>query len=235
VLVCGGFEPSGRAGVLADLEAVRASGGVGLGVAASLTAQGDRTFLLRPVAPAVLRRQIRALRELGGTIDAVKLGAIPSPKHLAAIRSALAGQRGWWVVDPVTRSSRGESLSTLRHYWRLAGPRTVITPNLQELEWLAPGKGDVEASAARLLDRGFAAVVVKGGHSEGARAIDWIVTQRGVVRLSARRIPRTAAVRGTGCRFASALATGLGGREALETAVRKAKRLVGRFIRSSRR
>ena len=106
VLLVGGLEASGRAGLLADAEAVRARGGVPLVVAAAVTAQGRRTFEWTAVAPALVAAQIRALRELG-PIDAVKLGMVPGAGQLRAIRRALRGVVVPWVVDPVVRASSG--------------------------------------------------------------------------------------------------------------------------------
>jgi len=85
VLLVGGLEPSGRAGLLADAEAVRARGGVPLVAAAAVTAQGRKTFSWTPVAPALVDAQIRGLLELG-PIDAVKLGMIPDASQLRALR-----------------------------------------------------------------------------------------------------------------------------------------------------
>jgi len=229
VLVCAGLEPAGRAGLLADLEAIRESGGLGLGVATTLTAQGTRSFHVRPVPAAVVRQQIRALRELGGRFDAVKLGAVPTRQHLAVIRAALRGFRGWWVVDPVTRTSRGQALSTLtpREYLRLAGPRVVLTPNVPELAWFGE-------EARELVRRGFGAVVVKGGHAEGARATDLVVTRRGVARLNGPRVRRATSRRGTGCRFASAMAVALARGKTPPAAALEAKRKVLAYLRGAK-
>jgi hydroxymethylpyrimidine/phosphomethylpyrimidine kinase len=225
VLVFAGFEPSGRAGLLADLAAIRQAGGEGLGVATALTAQGTRSFLVRPVAPAVLRRQIRALLELGAP-RGVKLGMVPGRAQLSVIRQELKRYRVPWVVDPVTRTSLGQPLSALTaaDYLRLAGARVVLTPNLPELTWLGE---DAEA----LVARGFGAVVVKGGHAGGRSAIDVLVTREGRVRFAAPRLERAASRRGTGCRFAATLATHLARGEAVADAARLAKRAVARYLR----
>ncbi|MGZ6139756.1 MAG: bifunctional hydroxymethylpyrimidine kinase/phosphomethylpyrimidine kinase, partial [Myxococcaceae bacterium] len=95
ILLVGGLEPSGRAGVLADAEAVRARGGVPLVAVAAVTAQGRTTFAWEPVAPALVSAQIRALRELG-PIHAVKLGMLPGPGQLRAVRQAMRGLRVPW-------------------------------------------------------------------------------------------------------------------------------------------
>jgi len=238
VLVLAGLEPTGRAGLLADLATVRALEGDGVGLATALTAQGVRTFASLPTAPSLLRRQVEAALELG-RVDAVKLGMVPGRPQLRAVLAALSGTRARWVVDPVVRSSRGEPLSALsaRDYLSLAGPRVVLTPNLDEAAWLlgevAPGR-DVawaEDAARKLAERGFGAVVVKGGHLRRG-AVDVLCEGGQLTRLEGPRLRRPRHVRGTGCRFASALAVGWGRGEALEDAAARAKALVAEHLRA---
>lgn len=238
VLVLGGLEPSGRAGLLADVEAVRAAGGRPLAVATCLTAQGARTYLSRPVEPEVLSAQLRSLLELG-PVDAVKLGAVPGPAAWTAICRVLRRSRCPVVVDPVLRTSRGQPLSTLRRadFRRGAGPRWVFTPNLDEARWLLGAaarrvQATPEALAAALVEAGFGAVVVKGGHGEGPRSVDAVGTGAGVVSLAAARLSRAGRLhRGTGCRFAAALATYLARGQSLPAAARSAQRQVRRYLR----
>lgn len=216
VLLVAGLEPSGRAGLLADVETARALGASSLAVASALTAQGTRTFATRAAPALLVRRQLEALLELGG-IDAVKLGMVPDAQVMRAVVRALAGGRAPWVVDPVVRSSKGERLSSLgaRDYLGLAGGRVVLTPNLLEARWLLGWRRPVDSperaaqAAAQLLETGFWAVVLKGGHSGGA-AVDVVATRGEVALLEGPRLPRgTLTHRGTGCRFATALAVGL--------------------------
>src|SRR4051812_10580855 len=109
ILVAAGLEPSGRVGLFADLSTVTALGGVGLGVATVLTAQGRRTFGSQAVPSRALAAQVRALGELG-KVDAVKLGALSSPRQLELLWALLAKRGRPWVVDPVVLTSRGERL-----------------------------------------------------------------------------------------------------------------------------
>jgi hydroxymethylpyrimidine/phosphomethylpyrimidine kinase len=205
-------------------------------VAAAVTAQGEATFAWAPVAPALVAAQIRALRELGA-IDAVKLGMLPGPGQLRAIRLALRGTRVPWVVDPVVRASSGGRLSGLgrRDYLALAGPGVWLTPNALEAAWLLglPRLDDVDEArrAAELLEAlGFDGVVVKGGHLAGRAVIDTLASGGRVRRFRSARLPRGPEHRGTGCRFASALATELGrGRDA-EASVARAREVVRRLL-----
>lgn len=249
VLVIGGHEPTGRAGILADAWAVRSLGGEAVCVASAVTAQGVRTFASRPVAPALIGEQVRAAFELG-PVDAVKVGLVATRASLWAIRSALRGFRGPVVVDPVVRTSKGERLSRLGRgdllSWTRGAGRVLLTPNADEAAWLL-GQRDgqrspewAEGAAKALVEVGFEAVVVKGGHLSG-RPVE-VLVERAVPGRSGRpmrsarvlggaRLERSPSVhRGTGCRFASALALGLASGASVENAVRQAQRLVRRFL-----
>jgi hydroxymethylpyrimidine/phosphomethylpyrimidine kinase len=235
VLACSGLEPSGFAGLLVDLQTLRAEGVVPLGIASALTAQGRTTFRIEPAPSAVVLAQLRALIELG-TIDAVKLGMIPDARRLNAWWKALAPVRGWRVVDPVVRSSSGGRLSALtpRDYLALAGPRVLLTPNADEARWLLGDRRvSPEMAAERLVQWGFGAVVVKGGHRSGP-AVDVVQVGRSQTSLGGVRVPRSPSVhRGTGCRYASALAARLGLGDEVVKAARIAKTRVTRFLRDA--
>ena len=232
VLLVGGLEPVGRAGLLADAEAVRARGGLPLVIAAAVTAQGRRTFAWRPVAPALLTAQIHAVRELGA-IDAVKLGMLPGSGQLRAVHRALEGIRVPWVVDPVIRASTGGRLSGLGRgdYLALAGKDVWLTPNAVEAAWLLELGRIADAReahrAAEMLEAlGFGGVVVKGGHLTGQTVVDVMVWQGKAREFRSTRLRRGPEHRGTGCRFASALATELGAGRTPVQGVTAARRVV---------
>ena len=235
VLLLAGHEPTGRAGLLADVAAVRARGGAPVAVPTAQTAQGTTTFLWESTATKVLRAQVAAARELG-PLHAVKLGMVPDLARLKAIREALEGVDAWWVVDPVVRTSKGQLLSRLsvRNYLSLAGPRVVLTPNLDEAAWLLglPSVRTVkeaEAAAQALVAQGFGAVLVKGGH-RARGAVDVLGLPGRTVLLTGPRLPRAQERRGTGCRLASALAVELGRGHSLEAAASRAKAHVARYL-----
>lgn len=237
VLCAGGLDPSGSAGLLADAETVRALGGVPLGVATALTAQGKGTFLNAGTVARTLKLQVQALLELG-PIHAVKFGMLPGPGALYALAEVLP-EGIPWVVDPVVATSRGQLLSRVRpaDLRALGGARSWLTPNVLECAWLSgePPAGDADqlaVQAAMLLDLGYGAVVAKGGHLSG-RPEDILCTRKSVQRFAGKRLRRTASTRGTGCRFASALAVALARKETPEQAVRTARSWVARHIRGT--
>jgi hydroxymethylpyrimidine/phosphomethylpyrimidine kinase len=207
--------------LLADAWAVQQAGAFPLCVATALTAQGGRRFSLNPVPVAVLSAQLGAARA-AGAIGAVKLGMVASRAQLLAIVRALRGLGAPWVIDPVTRTSRGEVLSTLepRDYRRLAQPTRWLTPNTSELQWLG-------VDPVALVAEGFGAVLVKGG----ARARDVLVRERTVRTFQAKSVRRDPVHhRGTGCRLASALAARLASGDGPEAAVLFARGIVLQFL-----
>ena len=248
VLVVAGLDPSGGAGLVADLEALRAVRAAGWAVATALTAQGPggaRGF--EPASEAMLLAQIDALvggarspvsgrdgRERPRAVKTGMLGTAALSRALAARLAEAPLGRVPLVVDPVLLASSGAPLLDLSGekpgdaLAPLLARAALATPNLPELAALTGldvSSDDAAVRAARALPA--PAVLVKGGHRAGA-PVDLLVTRRGVVRLSGRRRPGTA--RGTGCRLASAIAGLLAGGASLEEAVRGAKRVVERYL-----
>lgn len=218
VLICSGLDPSGRAGALADLWAATQLKTEARLVITALTAQGKR-FALQSNA-RFLKPQLESALS-NGRVGAVKLGIIPDRASLDVLVGTLRKVRAPLVVDPVTFSSRGERLSKLRpaDFLLLArGHFSVITPNQAEADWLGGPRV--------LLDSGYRAVVVKGGEA-GA---DRLFTAEGERVFRARPLRRTPSHRGTGCRFATAVACGLASGATVEDATVAAKRLVRKFL-----
>jgi hydroxymethylpyrimidine/phosphomethylpyrimidine kinase len=231
------MEGTGRVGLLADVAAVEAAGGVARCIVTALTAQGY-SFTLSPVRGPMLSAQLSAALSQGRP-RAVKVGAVPDRKSLGLLFSALVRLGVPVVVDPLVRTSRGERLSRLlpADFRSLGHKRVWLTPNVPELAWLSGRSSlptsleDVTALALALLDDGFGAVVVKGGHLRGP-PVDVLVTRSRVVRFVGTRLPKRAGHRGTGCRFASTLATRLALGHADVSAVRGAQRAARRYLAS---
>jgi hydroxymethylpyrimidine/phosphomethylpyrimidine kinase len=238
VLVVAGLDPTGGAGLVADLEALAAAGARGWAIAAALTAQGPggaRGF--EPASEAMLLAQIDALVEGRERAKAVKTGMLGT----AALARALAGRlaarplaRVPLVVDPVLLATSGASLMDLGGkaaadaLFPLFARARLVTPNLPELAALAGDDVSTDEGAIRAARRLPArAVLVKGGHRGGA-PLDLLVEGRRVTRFPGRR--RAGTARGTGCRLASAIAGLLARGATLEDAVRGAKRIVERYL-----
>ncbi|HEX9400628.1 MAG TPA: hydroxymethylpyrimidine/phosphomethylpyrimidine kinase [Anaeromyxobacter sp.] len=238
VLVVAGLDPSGGAGLVADLEALAAAGARGWAVAAALTAQGPRgARLFEPVSEALLLAQVDALldgRERPRAVKTGMLGSAALARALAARLAAAPLARVPLVVDPVLAASSGAPLldtggaSPGDALAPLLGRARLVTPNLPELAALTGDDVSTDDAAIRAARRLPArAVLVKGGHRAGA-PVDLLVERGRVTRLAGRRRPRTA--RGTGCRLASGIAAFLAAGVPLDEAVRRAKRLVERYL-----
>jgi hydroxymethylpyrimidine/phosphomethylpyrimidine kinase len=144
-------------------------------------------------------------------------------------------------VDPLVRASSGGRLSGLgrRDYLDLAGPSIWLTPNAVEAAWLLGVRrledaAEAERAALLLEALGFEGVVVKGGHLPGRTVVDIVAWQGRVRAFRSTRLQRRPEHRGTGCRFASALATELGRGTAAERAIARARAVVRRSLRGPR-
>lgn len=238
VLIVAGLDPSGGAGLVADLEALRAAGARGWSVAAALTAQGPRGARgFEPVSEAMLLAQIDALlagRERPGAVKTGMLASAANARALAARLSNAPLAKVPLVVDPVLAASSGAPLfdaggaSPGEALAPLLARARLVTPNLPELAALTGDDVSTDAAAIRAAGQLPArAVLVKGGHRAGA-PVDLLVEHGRVVRFPGRR--RTGSARGTGCRLASAIAAFLAAGAPLEEAVRRAKRIVERYL-----
>jgi hydroxymethylpyrimidine/phosphomethylpyrimidine kinase len=211
ILLVGGLDPSGRAGLLADVATVLALKAYPLAVATTLTAQG-RKQASHPVAPAIIDAQLRAALD-SGPIHAIKLGVIPNRGVLKVIARRIDGLDVPTVVDPVVKSSRGLKLSSLtpRDFETLSRRNTVVTPNRHEM---AAMQG-FHSAVVKSLAPGIDAVFLEGKRTH---------------TLKAPLLPRAAFHRGTGCRFASAMAVSLANGHTVVHAARTAKRVVRKFL-----
>jgi hydroxymethylpyrimidine/phosphomethylpyrimidine kinase len=228
VVVVGGVDPGGGAGLLRDVATAGALGARAHAVGTAWTEQGAGVHRIEPRAPAAVRD---ALTSALATLHpaAVKVGMAVGPETAAALLEALADYPGPVVVDPVLASSRGGPLwaGAPRDLLPLLRRATVVTPNALEGAALAgrpvTTAGEAEGAARELVAReGLAAVLLKGGHLSDAEAagrmIDLLVTRAGTERLAHARVAGPSP-RGTGCALATALAVALARGEALEPAV----------------
>ncbi|MER7796645.1 bifunctional hydroxymethylpyrimidine kinase/phosphomethylpyrimidine kinase [Microbacterium sp. NPDC096154] len=222
ILSIAGSDPSGGAGIQADLKSITACGGYGMAAVAALTAQSTQGVSGVHVPPAsFLRAQLDAL-SADIRIDAVKLGMLPTAEVIDAVAEWLDGlpARPPVVLDPVMVATSGDRLideAAEAALGRLIGRADVVTPNLPELAVLlgeptAASWGDA-LDQARRLARAHGSegrrllVLAKGGHLAGDDTPDALVGADGVVDEFAGRRIRTRSTHGTGCSLSSALAT----------------------------
>jgi hydroxymethylpyrimidine/phosphomethylpyrimidine kinase len=239
-----GLDPSGGAGIAADLKTFSALGVYGAAIVTALTAQNTKgVFGIHDVPADFIAAQINAVfTDLA--LGAVKIGMLGSPAAIDVVAAALDRYRPRSVVlDPVMVASSGQSLlraDALGRLRDLIARVCVLTPNLPEaaalLETaLAHDEAEMGAQARKLLALGAGAVLIKGGHGGGTESVDLLIEASGeVLRLAAPRIA-TENTHGTGCTLASAIAAGLAKGLPLPAAVHAAKAYVSAAIAAADR
>jgi hydroxymethylpyrimidine/phosphomethylpyrimidine kinase len=243
VLIIAGSDSGGGAGIQADIKSVTALGGYAATAITALTAQ-DTTgvYGVHAVPPAFIKQQIElVLGDIGA--DAIKTGMLHSAAVIEAVSESLDSHgRGIpLVVDPVMVAKGGASLldsSAIDSMKARLIPRAaLITPNLPEAEALTGrtirSVAEMRQAAAALLALGCGAVLLKGGHGEGAMITDLLAERDGpVTEFRSRRIA-TRHTHGTGCTLASAIATGLAQGMGLKEAVGRARSYVLKALRTA--
>jgi len=231
LLSIAGSDPSGGAGVLADIKTFSVFGCYGMGAITALTAQNTRgVSAVWPLAPEQVAAQIDAVFD-DIRVDAVKVGMLARADIADAVGASLAraGARNI-VIDPVLAATQGAPLSgagMAAAILRLAPLARLITPNLDEAAALtgmalARTPDEMAAQGEALIARGACAVLVTGGHLPGAPH-DVLVAEGRVLRLEGRRAP-TRHTHGGGCALSSAIAALLAQGAPLEEAARRAKK-----------
>ncbi len=243
-LTIAGSDSSGGAGIQADLKTFAALGVYGASVITALTAQNTTGVSgIHQVPAQFVTAQIDAVfSDLA--VGAVKIGMVAD---LAVIDAIAAGLKRWSpkhvVLDPVMVATSGdrllaaEAVDALRT--TLIPLASVITPNLPEAaalldEPVAESEAAVKDQGRRLLALGCRAVLIKGGHGQGAESTDYLFDGNGAITLAAPRIA-TRNTHGTGCSLSSAIAAGLAKGEGMETAIRHAKAWISAAIAAADR
>jgi len=223
-----GSDPSGGAGIQADLKTFHQFGVFGEAVVTLITVQNSMGVERVEVLDAELvERQILAtIQDIPPA--AVKTGALGSPEIVEMIARLAANFKFPLVVDPVRAPKHGAKLSP--SISPMIPQAFLITPNLDEA-----GAHDLEsmrAAARRFADLGAKNVLLKGGHLQGD-AIDLLLTEDGAFHEF--RAPRidTRHTHGTGCALSAAITAELARQTPLIEAVRRAKNFVTEAIRTN--
>lgn len=239
VLSIAGSDPSGGAGIQADLKAIAANGAYGMAALTALTAQNTQGVNgVETVAAAFVEAQIKTIFD-DIRVDAIKIGMIATAPIARAVAGALQAYDAVPVVlDPVMIAKGGapllqaDAIDTLRH--QLVPRATVLTPNLPEAAHLldqpvATTRNDMAAQALALTALGLRAALVKGGHLEGEDSPDVLCVDGKLHWFEGARIPGKN-THGTGCTLSSALAAQLAHGHTLPDAVAAAKTYVSGAI-----
>ncbi|MYM65990.1 hydroxymethylpyrimidine/phosphomethylpyrimidine kinase [Pseudoduganella sp. FT55W] len=218
VLVFAGLDPSGGAGLSADLQAVAGQGAHALTVCTALTVQdNDRVYGVQPVDAGMVLRQAQALsRKM--SISAVKIGITGSAANALAIAEVIMRLRERQpelpvVLDPVLASGHGDLLSrddAAQALAPLLPLATVITPNGPEAQALSDAT-QPDAQARVLRARGCRHVLITGGHGEGDEVFNrWYgpgaAGGEGGLRREWRWTRLAGEFHGSGCTLAAAIA-----------------------------
>ncbi|MQA33477.1 bifunctional hydroxymethylpyrimidine kinase/phosphomethylpyrimidine kinase [Modestobacter roseus] len=214
-LTVAGSDPSGGAGIQADLKTFSALGAYGTAVLTALTAQNTRGVTGVHGVPAdFVGEQLRALFA-DVTVHATKLGMLGTAEVVREVAAALADRPGGPVVcDPVMVATSGDRLISAEAVDAVRSDllpvSDLITPNVPEAAALlgidpATTVAELPDQARALLALGPAAVLLKGGHLGGAESVDVLVTADAVVETRRPRV-ETTSTHGTGCTLSSALA-----------------------------
>ena len=237
VLTIAGFDPSCGAGVGADLKTISAHNCYGVAAITALTVQSTQGVSAVHATPAaVLRAQLDALAQ-DAHIAAVKIGMLGTRANAAAVAEFLdKGKFEHVVLDTVIRASAGsaELLDAAGVKYlsdELIKRATVVTPNVPEAVQLTGMEiadvAGMEAAARKLVERGARAVVITGGHME--KPVDVLFDGTEMQVLASDRV-KTENTHGSGCTFASAIASQLALGRALPEAVMLAKAYVTKAI-----
>ncbi|MDO5720413.1 MAG: bifunctional hydroxymethylpyrimidine kinase/phosphomethylpyrimidine kinase [Actinomycetaceae bacterium] len=220
ILTIAGTDPTGGAGLAADIKSITAAGGFALAVTTALVSQNTHGVSAVTMPDArTIRDQLDAVSS-DVDVDAVKVGMVSSIDYITTIKQWLEETKPTTIIiDPVMVATSGDRLldaqaeDALRDLLVLA---TMITPNIPELEVLAgvkPGSitnFEQACQAAKTVARELSTVVVvKGGHLSDNPLINALVNAEGVITQAKAPRVETTNTHGTGCSLSSALATRL--------------------------
>lgn len=241
ILTIAGSDPSGGAGIQADLKAFSALGTYGMSIISALTAQStqgvDGVF---PIPTDFIKAQYETLYQ-DIQPDAVKMGALVNTDIINCVADLLTAYPIPFVVLDTVMIAKGghpllvaEAVSAIRD--RLLPLADIITPNLPEAAALlgcevATTEAEMEAQGQALLALGPKAVLMKGGHLESEISPDLLVTKEGVERFVSPRIA-TKNTHGTGCTLSAAIAA-LYPSHGLKNGVRLAKEYIDGAIENA--
>lgn len=219
VLTFAASDPTGGAGLQADVLTIAALGCHPLSVLTAFTVQDTRgVSRLRAIDAASVVEQARRLLD-DIAVDAFKLGVLGSAENVRAIAEIISGHpRLPMVLDPVLASGRGDELADAEAIHALleaiVPQSTMVTPNSLEARRLG--------GPQRLLERGCDFVLVTGTHEAGAQVVNTLYDAGGVVREDRwQRLP--GGYHGSGCTLASAVAASLASGQAPADAAREAQ------------
>jgi len=240
-----GLDPSGGAGMLADIKTFQRFNCYGAAAVTSITFQNTvGVFGARHVSGKDLNAQLQPIFD-DIEVAACKTGMLPTAETIEITASILNEHNvKLLVVDPVVRSTSGFDLiddEALRMLVaRLFPLAALVTPNIPEAERITQIRiekvSDIHAAAKKMIEMGAANVLIKGGHAiaedDPASSIDRLYSDSGVREFIAGRISTTA-THGTGCVLSAAITSNLALGYGIEDAISIAKEYLSEAIRTA--
>jgi len=230
-------DPSGGAGMEADLKVFSAHKVFGMSAITAITVQGPKG--VEKIIPTPIKDFSRILEIVASQmpLDVVKIGALASMGHIRAVEKFLKRARVPCVLDPVLKASAGSFLLAKKDWpviFSLLPFLDLLTPNIPEAEELLNMKIKSRADMVRALEKfsekGARAVLLKGGHLDGG-PVDLLWRNHNVRAFPKKRI--AGKFHGTGCALSSAVAAQLALGKDLEDAVAKSERYVQKCLCSA--
>ncbi len=238
-LTIAGSDPSGGAGIQADLKTFHQLGVYGEAAVTLITVQNtERVSRVELLAPDLVTEQIEAVVS-DIPPAAAKTGALGSVENVHALSEAAKTFRFPLIVDPVMISKHGAALLSAEAQAALKTdllPRAfLVTPNIPEAEALTQmsirSESEMQAAGEKLLALGCRAVLIKGGHRDG-EPLDVLCTPGDAVTYVGRRID-TRHTHGTGCTYSAAITALLALGFDLHESIERAKKFIQRAIETA--
>lgn len=235
VLVVGGSDSSGGAGIARDIETISSIGVRTCLAVTALTVQTHKAVMeIHHSQPSLVADQMRAALQ-ANKVEAIKIGMLGTAETIVAVAAVLRENPQMpAVLDPVLASTSGRAFLEpgaiavmKRDLMRLC---RLVTPNLFELALLvgtelAVDEGGAVKQGKELLATEARALLIKGGHASGPRSTDILLcSDQEPIRFDSPRL--AVSMRGTGCMLASAIAAHLAKARSIEDAVRQGKLFV---------
>jgi len=211
VLVIAGHDPSGGAGIQADIESIANTGCHAVTVITSLTAQNtDKVTNTSSQNPSFFRKQIKLIFD-DFNVSACKIGMISNSEFVNIIHEELLDIKIPIVLDPVINSGTGENLSPKKTYEKILSEllplSTIITPNSLEAKILA-GTDDLEIAANKLLSYGAKSVLITGSHEKTNTVLNTLYERDSTpIKYEWERL--TGSFHGSGCTLSSRIAANI--------------------------
>ncbi len=233
VLSIAGLDPTGGAGLLADVKTFEQCGVFGFGVCTAITAQTEEECLhVQWLSEKEIILQLTPLFE-NYPISVVKLGIFPSAKMLETVLRWIRNknEKVFIIWDPVLKATSGfEMLNIVENdFYHLLSLIDLITPNADELRKFSLNN-ELKGTAEQL--KVYTSVLLKGGHSDEENCIDYLFTPKGTFTFTKERL-QGYSKHGSGCVLSSAIAAYVALEYTLPDACRKASEYMSNFLLSS--